>query len=169
MNTPIRSSTYILTLRIIYYAQLASLLAFSVIVFFLLNNAATPVDKDLAATLQYPLSAFFIAGLAASQLIPRYILKKIDPAFSLKQKMTKYTATVIIRGACMEVPGLFACVVAMLTGQIYYLLVIPLLLIMFLLYLPSQAGIISDLNLTPTERAQVEDPNAVITEDNNEV
>lgn len=78
--------------------------------------------------------------------------------------MPRYLSAVIIRSACLELPGLFAGVVAFITGETYLLMLVPLLLILFYMYRPTTHSIAEELNLTQEEKSQLEDPNAIIAE-----
>lgn len=148
-------STYLRSLNIIYLAQVGMLLAFSLVVFFLNSAGSIPANKEMASVLQYPLIIVFIGCLAAGRFVPYRLINQIDPSRELSYKISKYVGVVIIRGACLEVPGIFACVVSFLSGRSYYLLVIPFLLIIFLLYRPSTSSIANELNLSADERHQL--------------
>lgn len=151
------------SIHLIYLGQVISLISFSAVVLFLNYSDERQIDEVLIGKVQYPLSFVFILGLAASQLLSKYMLKKIDRTKELKNKITAYFPVVIIRTACLEAPGLFACVVALLTRQTYYLLVIPLLLILFMLYWPTRSTIANELGLSIDERERLNATGSVIS------
>jgi hypothetical protein len=122
------------------------------------------MDNEQTQIFQYVLLAMLVVGLTASQMIPKMLIGKIDPSLPLKNKMPKYLSAVILRSACLELPGLFACVVTFITGETYLLLLVPLLLILFYVYRPTTNSIAEELNLTHEEKIQLEDPNAIIAE-----
>ena len=163
MKKEMTSTSYFQTLNIVYYAQMLMLIAFGIVVVFLKPDDL-PADDEFGITLQYVLFALFVGGVAGSFLIPRVVLNNINHSADLKVKLGKYLPTAIIRAACLEVPGLFACVVTFLTGNTLYLLTVALLLILFFFYRPTKSLVSEELKLSIGERRRLENPNEIVAE-----
>lgn len=150
MERTIRASDYFKMMNIVHAVQGISLLAFSALVFYL--NQQTP-EKAFANGIQYALIATALVALISSQFVPRMMLKKIDPALELKYKVPKYLPVALVRAACLEAAGLIACIAAFITGYTYFLLIIPLLLLVFFFYRPTKTMVATELNLTAKEKS----------------
>jgi hypothetical protein len=92
------------------------------------------------------------------------MLLRIDKGLPLKSKMPKYIGILLVRSACLELPGLFAAIVFFLNGN-FYLLFIPIFIaVVFYLLRPTPSSIADDLRLTPEERTLIDNPEAIIAE-----
>jgi hypothetical protein len=161
MEKNIRSADYFRQINMIYAMQMITLAGFSVVILYL-SQAVT--NNSIEKEVQYLLAALLIAGMIASQQIPRVMLKKIDPALELRYKVPKYFPIAIIRVACFELSGLIAGIATFLTGQQYFLLIVPLLLIVMLIYRPTRSQVAADLNLSMQEKNLLDNPETLLTQ-----
>jgi len=163
MKRELRSSQYFLNLNIITAAQAAVLVIFTIVV-YVLRDPERSIDPEERSLYQYLTLGLLIAGVVASQIVPKQLIRGLNRSLPLRHKVPKYSMLVITRLACLELPGLFACTGAFITGEITYLFAVPLLLVMFYVYRPTKEGLAADLNLTSEEKRLLEDPNAIIAE-----
>lgn len=161
MEKTTRSSDYFKMMNIIYAVQALSLLGFSVVVLYL--NPQQP-DKNLTETIQYALAGSSLAALAASQFVPRLMLKKIDERLELRYKVPKYLPVALLRAAFMEAAGLIVCITAFISGQTYFLFIIALLLLLFFFYRPTKSMVATELNLSVKERELLNNPETVFVQ-----
>jgi hypothetical protein len=92
------------------------------------------------------------------------MLSKIDRSLDLKKKMPKFLGVLLIRSACLELPGLAASVIFFLTGNFYLLLIPVFTAVVFFLLRPTPDSIAEDLNLSEGEKSQLHDPKAIVVE-----
>lgn len=162
MEKNIRSADFFKMMNIVYAAQGLSLLGFSVVVFYL--SKQTEPDPGFTETIQYALVGGALAVLAASQFVPRLMLKKIDQHLELRYKVPKYLPVALIRAACLEASGLIVCITAYLTGQVLFLLIVLLLLLLLFLYRPTKTMVAGELNLSGPERELLNEPETVLVQ-----
>jgi hypothetical protein len=154
------SRHYILRLQLIFGAQAATLIIFSLIVFLLKTEPV--VDQEFATLLLYILAGLLLVTLSAVHFIFRILVDRANAQPNLTSKLKLYTTATIIRCALLEAPGLFAAIVMLLTGNSIALLGTLLVLLLFFFFRPSRDQTIQDLNLTPQEKASLENPDTVI-------
>lgn len=166
MKRQLTSRRYFQTINLTYYMQAFSLLLFSVVIFVLIYGA----DKSTApaADIQwvYVLPVVLIIGLGSAWFLFRAMVNKIDPKARLQDKFPKYASALILRSALLELPGLLAGIVAYLTFEPFYLGGAVMIFLAFVLLRPTRQTIAEDLNLSPKERALIENPDAVVSEVN---
>lgn len=161
MEKTIKSSEYFKMMNIVYAFQALTLLAFSIVAYYLNKQQPEKVLDDIA---QYALAGGAIVSLITAHYIPRFMLRNIQPTLEFKYKVPKYFPVAIIRAACVEAAGFIACIAAFVTGQTLYLMMVPLLLVVLFLYRPTKSLVASELNLSPREREMLEDPETVLVQ-----
>ncbi|SKC40657.1 hypothetical protein [Ohtaekwangia koreensis] len=166
MGKTFTSKEYFTQLNLVYFAQAGIMLIFTGVVFALVYSGKVAVahDAETAQLYTYILIGLVILGFSGAHFLYNFQLSNIDRSLSLQKKMPKYLGILLMRSACLELPGLFASVVFFLTGNIYLLIIPILAAVGFLLLRPTSASVSEDLRLTPQERALLDTPNAVIAE-----
>ncbi|MEQ8425042.1 MAG: hypothetical protein RIA63_10055 [Cyclobacteriaceae bacterium] len=165
MPRQIKSREYFRIINLIYFAQLSALVLLAVVAYFLIKQGNLgPEDNSLAVTFQKIIIIIIPVSLGAGYFLFRIFLRSITPEMPLAHKMKKYFSANIIRSAFLEVPGLFVSVAAIITAHKLFLLIVPLLLVIFILFRPTRSVIAQELNLSVAERARLEDPEAIISE-----
>jgi len=154
------NSNYLKSLRLVYFALAMGIVVFSLVA-LLLNNMNGPLSgNDLKPEEKVPFlivlvvitSAIF---LAYKVYVPRKIAQ-IQNLPSLDKKLIAWREIIIIQGALIEAPSLFAIILFMLLG-ISTLLLWPLAgLVLFWLTQPDRDKFIADTNLSPSERDEFE-------------
>lgn len=165
MARKIKSKEYFRTLNIIYFAQIGAMTLLAVVSYFLIQQGSLgPENNDLALSFQKIIMVVIPLSLAAGYLLFRVFLRGIQPELPLIHKMKRYFSANLIRSAFLEIPGLFVSVAALITAQVLFLVIVPLILMLFILFRPTKSVIAQELNLSVAERAKLEDPEAIISE-----
>ncbi|HEY3403984.1 MAG TPA: hypothetical protein VGK59_11390 [Ohtaekwangia sp.] len=166
MSKTLTSKQYLSQLTLIYFAQAGMMLIFAAIVFALnyIGKMGAGADESTSSLLTNALVGVVIIGFSASHFLYNFMVSKIDSSLSLQKKMPKYTGAVILRSACLELPGMFASVVFFMTGNVFILLIPVFAGIIFFLLRPTVSSIAEDLKLSPNDRALLNDPDAVVAE-----
>lgn len=160
------SKQYLSNLNLIYFAQGGMMLLFTGVLFGLVysGNIITDPNGELTKMLTYVLAIVLVSGFSGAHFLYQFLLSRINKGLEFKAKMPKYVGAMLVRSACLELPGLFAAIVFFLSGNFYLLLIPVFIAVVFFLLRPTPATIAEDLNLTPSERALLDNPDAVITE-----
>lgn len=114
------------------------------------------VDAGFESLLRIITIATVPAGLGIGYMGFKTVIKGITPNMPLVTKLQRYQSAVIVRGAGFEMPGMFAAVAAFITGHVSFLLFTAVIVVLFLLFRPTLAAITHDLQLTATERSNLE-------------
>lgn len=164
MKTIVKTKQFFTTLNMTYYMQAGTVLAFAGVVAFLITqNDNPPGDNNTWVSI---VSLGLISSLATAYFIFRLLLKKIDPSLPLQQKMPRYARALLVRSFLIELPGLLAGVSAYVAGNLHFLAISVLIVIIFVMLRPTRNTIANDLNLSPKERALLDNDEAVISEVN---
>ena len=166
MSQSFTSQKYFSQINLIYFSQAGIMLVFAAVVFALVYSGqfVPTADQALANNLSYLLTAVIIAGFSCAHFLYHRMLSRIDKNKALKQKMPGYLPALLVRSACLELPGLLASVILFMTAK-FYLIAIPLFtFVVFYLMRPTPSSIAADLQLSEKEKAMLNDPNAVIAE-----
>lgn len=165
MSRKINSKEYFRTLSLIYYGQLSAMILLALVAYYLIQQGdAGAENNDLAISFQKIIMIVIPISLGAGYILFRILLRGIKPEMPLIYKMKKYFSANLIRSAFLEIPGLFVSVAAIITSHFLFLLIVPLILILFLLFRPTRSVIAQELGLSAGEHAQLEDPKAIISE-----
>lgn len=165
MARKIKSKEYFRTLNIIYFAQLGAMTLFAVVAYFLIEQGNLGSENNpLALTMQKIIMVVIPLSMAAGYFLFRIFIKGIRPDAPLIHKMKRYFTANLIRSAFLEIPGLFVSVAALITAHLLFLVIVPMILVLFILFRPTQSVIAQELNLSVAERAKLQDPDAIISE-----
>jgi len=166
MSKTLTSKQYLSQLNLIYFAQAATMLIFAGVVFSLnyFGNVGGNMDEGTSTILTYSLAGVVVTGFSAAHFLYSFMVSRIDNHLPLQKKMPKFSGAVIVRSACLELPGMFASVVFFMTSNIFVLLIPVFTGVIFFFLRPTTFSIGEDLNLSSDERALLNDPNAIIAE-----
>lgn len=165
MPRKIKSKEYFRNLNLIYFAQLIAITALAAIAYFLIDQGNLgPAYNDLALSFQKAIMVLIPLSLVTGYILFRVFLRGVRPEMPLVYKMKRYFTANLIRSAFLEIPGLFVSVAAMITAHNLFLVIVPLILILFILFRPTKSVIGQELNLSMEERAKLNDPEAIISE-----
>lgn len=159
------SKTYFTKLTIIHAALLMGQVIFIAVSFFLINSGSFVLDEgseDLRGIFIFIVPMIVISAIAAAMIIPKSRLTAMREKSNLREKLNDYLSNTIIKFALMEGPSLFAIVAYLLTGDILFLGLSAVVIVVFILERPSKQRLYMDLALSPEEKNTLDDPNAVI-------
>jgi hypothetical protein len=162
MKTQRTSKNYLQTLSIITYAQIANLIMFSVLVYFLKQNGVVSDDHGLAHIFLYIVPAFVVASMSAGYFAFGAMINKIGSTLALNEKLKQYQTAFIVRMALLEVSGLLGAVAAVLSGELYFLAAPLMITIVIFLLRPAVFTIVEELRLSSAEREALQNPDTVI-------
>lgn len=161
MNNRPTSGSVIKTINIVYLSIVLVMVMFSLFVFYQNSgNEVESADMEFATMLRYVLFVFAPMGVIAGYFIFRKLTSAIPPSASLREKLFRYQTAMLIRSACLEVPGLIGAVFAFISKDNSFLLITAIIVVLFGLLRPTVYGITSDLNLSPTEASQLNNPDS---------
>jgi hypothetical protein len=164
MKTTVKARQFFTTLNMTYYMQAFTVLAFALVVAFLISqNETPPGDNNTWMTL---VSFGLVSGLVMAYFIFRFLLRKIDKSLPLQQKMPRYARALLTRSFLIELPGLLASISAYMAGNLHFLAVSLLIFIIFIILRPSRNSVAMDLELSTKERAMLDNDEAIISEVN---
>lgn len=165
MPREINSKEYFRTINLIYFGQLSEIVLLALVAYFLIDQGRLGAENnDLALTFQKIIMVVLPLSLAAGYFLFRIFLRGIKPELPLKYKMKRYFSANLIRSAFLEIPGLFVSVAAIITAHSLFLLIVPLILVIFILFRPTRSVVSQELNLSLEERAKLEDPKQIVSE-----
>jgi hypothetical protein len=166
MSQSFTSQKYFTQINLIYFTQAGVMIVFAAVVFALVYSGqfVPTTDQSLADNLTYLLTAVVIAGYAGAHFLYRHMLSRIDKTKDLKQKMPGYLPALLVRSACLELPGMLAAVVLFMTAKLFLFAIPVFTFVVFYLMRPTPATIAEDLHLTDKEKSMLNDPNAIIAE-----
>lgn len=147
-----------LTLNLVYFSLVVVMTGFATFVYVWISTGQkiTPVDAEFESLLRIITIATVPAGMGISYVAFKTVIKGIPPEMPLATKLHRYQSAVIVRGAGFEIPGTFAAVASFITGNVSFLLFTAVIVVLFLLFRPTIAAITNDLQLTATERSDLE-------------
>ena len=146
------------TLNLVYFALPIIMAGFAlfVLVRIYTGQEMPPVDAAFESLLRIIVIATVPVGMSISYVAFKFVLKGINPELPLATKLQRYQSAVLIRAAGFEMPGMFAAVVAFITNNTSFLLFTAVIVVLFLLFRPTSSAITNDLQLTATERSELE-------------
>jgi hypothetical protein len=144
--------------------MITTLVLLAAVVFYLnYSNEVTPqLDQQTASLFRYLLIALVPAGMAMGYFIYGNQVKTIDPSATLGSKINRMQAAILVRSACLEVPGILGCIVAMMSGDNSFLLFTMIVLVVYGLWRPTPDTLSEDLHLSQEERERLQDPEGLI-------
>jgi len=166
MNTKrLTSKEYFQTLQIIHLALLAGPVFFGVVTFVLNRSGKlNSGSNELRDIFIYIVPLFVIGGIFIGHSLFNSMLRTAKSLGNLSDKMNGYRSALIIRYAFLEGPAYFAIVVYFLTGDLLFLAMAGLIILIFLTIKPTPGKASKDLNLNLNDKQSIDDPNKVIAE-----
>lgn len=158
------SKSFLTNLRIIYFALIGTMALFALVSFYLTVSGSVEVNADAKFVLmmRYVLFAVTPAAIGVGYVAFKQILSGATRLPSLKEKLMRYQVAVLVRSASLEIPGLFASVITLITGELSFLLFTSIILMLFLMLIPGVGAIVQDLALSRKESAVLENPDSIL-------
>jgi hypothetical protein len=162
----ITSKQYFTTLTVLHGALLMVQVIFAAVAYYLVSTGQFPVSQDLEGLLKIVAVVALGVGIGTSIFISKALLSSTRKKVALKDKLKDYQRVLLIKWALLEAPSMFCIVGFLLTGSYFILGLVGPVLILFVLYRPTPAGAVMDLELISSEKSLVENPNSLVTEIN---
>ncbi|NUQ23195.1 MAG: hypothetical protein HUU34_04530 [Saprospiraceae bacterium] len=147
-------SGYVQQLTILHASLVMGVALMGVVMYFV-AGPATDENTSGSSLFNWLAPSVAIGGLLASSIMFRMQVQNAQAKGSLTDKLAGYRAASITRYAVIEGPAILCFVAYFLEGQMHYLYLGGLLLIVLFLYRPSKDRIINDLALNAKEQAEL--------------
>jgi hypothetical protein len=158
------SREYFRSLQIVFYALIAGQFIFAMIALFIRQMRVIDTVDGLDDIFLFIVPLFIIGGITGNWLFFNNRIKASILKTSMVEKMSDYRAILIIRYALLEGPTLLAIIVFLMTGNLLFLGMAGIVIIVFLVLRPSPQRAVKDLQLNPFEEQSVLDPDKIIAE-----
>jgi hypothetical protein len=122
---------------------------FMAVAFFTVNNNPPQSQSDDLFNIMVPVAIGF--GLFMSGILFKQLIGKIKNDASFEKKLEAYRSAMIMRYALLEGPSIFSTVVYLLTGNMIFLAFSGVMILAFLMNMPSRDKATQDLNLSSIE------------------
>ena len=150
------SKQALFTLKMIHLALGITPVFFGIVVLFLNMDGSPDVNTDFPYFIVYIPAIFFVLMFPLSGILFKNILKtSLENKRTLSQKLAAFQTSHIVRMSLFEMAGILAAVVSFLTGDLYNLIIVALVFVHFLLTVPSEASLRSELDLSHEEEDQL--------------
>ncbi len=138
------------TIQLVHFALMAGIVLFTAVILFLYFDGVLAAKND--GIIQYIPALFFFAVLPSSSMVYKQALKNVDAQANLQSKMKLFQTAHIVRMAILEGSALFAAAVSFVTGSLYQLIIVGLVIAVFASKIPSIMMLESDLHLTSEDK-----------------
>jgi hypothetical protein len=138
-------------LQIIHGAQVVVLVTFSILAYVFRPAESAVTDSDLWL---YVLAIITAVTTAGSVMVFKVLLTNARQQKTLEQKLMKYFVASLSRLAFLELPGLMAGVVVLVTGNLQAYVATLLVLILFFVNRPNIVLLAEELILSGEEKAK---------------
>lgn len=161
----ITSEGYFRVLLILYAGMLMSQVTMAGTMIYLnLSSGLPPTNPEMETTFLYVLVAAGTTGLGASFLLVNSLIARAADKPTLAEKLRGFQTATIIRYALLEAPSILGAVGFYLTGQYLFFIATGLAIVVFLLFMPTRPKVAEALRLSGDELRILEDPTAVVME-----
>lgn len=146
------------SINLIYFALILVMAGFAVFVFVWIytGQEMAPVEAEFESLLRILVIAIVPVGMGIGYVAFKAGLKGVTSDMPLPSKLQRYQNAILIRCAGFEMPGMFASVVAFITGNESFLLFTAVMVVLFLLFRPTVNSISNDLQLSTRESMELE-------------
>ena len=159
------SKEYFRTLKLIYYAMIASQLFFGIVFIILVQGGQINTSQeDLKDIFNYVVPLFIVGGIFGSNRMFLTLVKDSKRIENLPDKMAGYQTAIIVRYAFLQAPFFFSLVVYLLTGGVLFLGLAGVIVVVFLTIKPTIERAARDLDLNLNDKQAINDPNRIIAE-----
>ncbi|MEQ8582699.1 MAG: hypothetical protein RIC30_02495 [Marinoscillum sp.] len=143
------------TTKIIHTALMTGCLLFGVVVLVLNAQAPTGSTRDQEFLLYLPAVFLVFSAVVSSVLFKKTLKQGLAHSADLQQKMAAFQTANIVRMAFYEASGLIAVVVCFLTGDLYNMLILLVVVLVFLMKMPTPHRIAKEVGLSDAEQAEL--------------
>lgn len=145
---------FLLKLQILHSAMLAGQVFFIAVVLYLHYSAQIEVNIISIKKYLYAIVPLFIAGgFILGTFIYKKRLQTLNETSTIEFKSSLYRSANIIRYAMLEGPSLLSIVILLLTNDFFFLNTALFTILLFAFFRPTQARMITDLQLSESDFA----------------
>ncbi|MCB0535298.1 MAG: hypothetical protein H6574_10845 [Lewinellaceae bacterium] len=152
---------YLRSLQIVFGALVAGQVI-TLTIFYVLPQASGTALPGEGLAIRIPIVILLL--LPAAFFLGRNRIEAARNLPTLKEKMMAYRTALVLRWALLEGSGLLAAVFFFLSRNTLLLAVAGVIILVFMLFVPSRERTISDLDLSTTEQAALDDPNEIVAD-----
>jgi hypothetical protein len=135
--------------KILCFALIAGQIFFAAVVIYLINFSGTVIkDTGLNDIFIMVVPTLALGSIFGSFVVFKGKMSKVREITDITTKLNEYRGAQIVRWALYEGPSFFAIMAYMLTGQIFYLGIVLIAIILFVTTIPSMDRLMKDLELT---------------------
>ncbi len=161
------SRVYFKSLTLFHTALCPGQVLFAGMIFFLRWSGKTGPGRNMGPFGQNEQYFYIALGVVFASILTSYYLymAKVTRARergTLSDIMNEYRSAVIFRDACIQGPSSVASLAYFITGTDRYLALTGLIVLVFLVWWPTPAKAVNDLQLDGEYRARVEEPDAIL-------
>jgi hypothetical protein len=127
-------------------------------------NGNTINDESITQALFIVVPIFMIGAFVASNILFKKRIEIAKGKNNLIGKMAEYRGAIILKLAPLEGGSFFSIIAFFITGNIIFLSLSALIILMFILNQPTKEKAIADLELNYDEENELNNPDAIIAE-----
>ncbi|MCW5908220.1 MAG: hypothetical protein KIS94_10195 [Chitinophagales bacterium] len=157
------SKAYFKSLALLHFALTMGQVIFLMVLVYL-HTSLMPeqADKTFATVLMYFVPAVALLSFSTGSFIYRTKLTALKTVSSLSEKLTGYRLTMITRFALWEGASLFSLIAYQLTGNNLFTVITVVFVLLFIVVRPTPEKLVYELELSPDEKAVIENPDGVV-------
>jgi hypothetical protein len=142
--------------KILCFALIAGQMFFAAVVIYLINFSGMVIkDTGLNEIFIMVVPTIALGSIFGSFVVFKSRMIKIKEITDISTKLNEYRGAQIVRWALYEGPSFFSIIAYMLTGQIFYLGITLIAIILFVATFPSKDRLMKDLELTWEDENQL--------------
>jgi hypothetical protein len=148
------ASNFFKTINLIFFALIAGISAFSIIVYTLIDKSifVIPTTNDIFV---FIVPAICVVGIVVGKLMYTKLTGPITSEKPIEKRIQILSSAMIVRYALTEGPALLSIVIVMLSENLFYYLFTALMLVVFVSLKPNKDKLSDALQLTSTEKEQM--------------
>ncbi len=159
------SSEYFRALKIVHFALTMGQVLFGIISFVVVTkNGTTIADEFLTQALFIIVPIFIIGAFIASIALFKKRIETVKTRNNLVEKMAEYRVAIILKLAPLEGGSFLSIIAYFITGNIIFLSISALIILMFVLNQPTKEKAIADLELNFDEEKELNNPESIVSE-----
>lgn len=165
---PLSSNTqtvraYFLTQSILHFALFTGQFLFGIVAYYLATTEGfTTGNKELEDMFLVIVPLVALGGIVGGIFLSKTQIENIKQKESLREKLSAYQTLLIIKYALLEGPSFLAIIGYMFTTNTVFMGIAAIIILLFILYRPTVAKTITELELSQAERETVENPEAIL-------
>jgi hypothetical protein len=163
---------YFKSLMVLHLGFLMGQVIFGAIIFYLHRSGADRIGRNGSVPRAYygaqqELYFYIALGLVFAAIITSYYLYQVKVSRAKERPnlfgiLTEYRSAVTWRIGCLQGPSMLAIIGFYVTGNQRYLALTGLIILVLVVWLPTQNKVLADLDLEGEYRSKLEEPDAIL-------